>query len=238
MSQLTVVTRTHRIMVPDGRTGTAFMLDIDKRQYVITARHLLNKGISPFRIFFGNAWQSVDVGLVGHCEDDIDISVLHSNHNIPKLFDPDVRNLGIETDLKLGEEIRFFGFPHGLSTFLSSGRNQVALIKQGIISGFFGDSLGSGTESFIIDGHNNPGFSGGPVVSIRKGIFKVAGVISSYRINYQDVYGVRADGKVDKDMVVGYLPENTGITFAYNIKPALDIISKNPVGLSLLEHGR
>ena len=88
----------------------------------------------------------------------------------------------------------------------------MALVKQGIVSGFFGAPLGSGEESFFIDGHNNPGFSGGPVVTIRNGEYKVAAVIASYRHSFQKVYGTDSSGQIDESKVVGYLPENTGIT--------------------------
>lgn len=233
MSQLDVISRTHQIRVPDGRTGTAFMLDIDGRQYIITAKHLVQESISPLHVFWEKGWRLLPVGLVGHCEGGTDISVLCTNKNLPKVLYPDGSNVGTETDLKLAEEILFYGFPHGLSTPLSDERGHVALVKKGIVSGFFGAPLDSGESSFLIDGHNNPGFSGGPVISIRSRDYKVAGVIASYRYSYQKVYGADPSGQIDENEIVEYLPENTGIILAYNIKPALDIIAKNPIGLSL-----
>ncbi len=237
MSQSDVLARTYRIRVADGRTGTAFALDIDGRQYVITARHLVKHSINPLSIAWIKGWTQIPASLVGHCKGETDISVLYANQNLPKIVNPHGGNLGIETDLKLAEEIRFYGFPHGLSTPLTSGL-PVAFVKRGIVSGFFGAPLGSGIESLFIDGHNNPGFSGGPVVTIRNGEYKVAAVIASYRYDFQKVYGTDSSGQIDESKVVGYLPENTGITLAYNIKPALDIISKNPIGLSLKEQGQ
>ena len=192
MSQPDVVSRTHRIRAPDGRTGTAFMLDIDGRQYIITAKHLVQESISPLHVFWEKGWRLLPVGLVGLC-----------------------------------------GFPHGLSTPLSNERGHVALVKKGFVSGFFGAALDSGESSVPIDAHNNHGFSGGPVISIRSRDYKAAGVIASYRYSYQKVYGAESSGEIDENIVVGYLPENTGIILAYNIKPALDIIAKNPIGLSL-----
>ena len=209
--------------------------DIDGRQYIITARHLVKHSINPLSIALENGWTQILTSLVGHCKGETDISVLCTNQNLPKMVRPHGCNLGIETDLKLAEEILFYGFPHGLSTPLTSG-HPVALVKRGIVSDFFGVPLVNGTASLFIDGHNNPGFSGGPVVTIRNGEYKVAAVIASYRHNLQKVYGTSSSGQIDESKVVGYLPENTGITLAHNIKPALDIISKNPIGLSLKEH--
>ena len=233
MSQLDVVARTHRIMVSDGSTGTAFILDVESRQYIVTAKHIVQESTAPLRISWENEWRELPVGLVGHCEGETDISVLYTNQNIPKMFYPEGSGLSVETDLKLGENILFYGFPHGLSTPLGSGRGHVPLVKRGIISGFFGSPLGSGEESFLIDGHNNPGFSGGPVITIRNGEYKVAGVIASYRYSYQKVYGVDSSGQIDESKAIGYVAENTGVTLAHNIKPALDIIANNPIGLSL-----
>ena len=237
MSQSDVLARIYQVRVPDGRTGTAFALDVDGHQYIITAKHLVGSLIGPLSISWVKGWEELHVGLVGHCEDEIDISVLYTNQNLPKIVNPNGDDLGIETDLKLAEEVRFYGFPHGLSTPLTSGF-PVAFVKRGIVSSFFGTPLGSGTESLFIDGHNNPGFSGGPVVTIRNGEYKVAAVIASYRYSLQKVYGTDSSGQIDEKKTIGYLPENTGITLAHNIKPALDIISKNPIGLSLKEQGQ
>ena len=233
MSQLDVVSRTHRIMMPNGTTGTAFTLDIECRQYIITAKHLVQQSFSPLHILRGKEWQPLPAGLVGHCEGETDISVLFTNQNLPKMAHPDGRNLDTETDLRLAEEVFFYGFPYGWHTSAGDGRIPVALVKRGIVSGFFGAPLGSFQESFLIDGHNNPGFSGGPVVTIRNGKDKVAGVIAGYRSSYEEVYGIDQSGGIDESKVVGSLAANTGILVAYNIKPALDIIAKNPIGLLL-----
>ena len=239
MSQVDVIARTHHIKVPDGGTGTAFTLDIEGRQYIITAKHLVQKSISPIHIFLQNRWQLLQVGLVGHCIGETDISVLYTDQNLPKKALPEGSNLGIETDLKLAEGILFYGFPHGLSTSLGDDKPPVALVKRGVVSGFFGAPAGSLQElSFLIDGHNNPGFSGGPVVTIRNGEYKVAGVISGYRAGYQEVYGADQSGNIDKSEIVGYVAENTGIIVAHNIQSALDLVADSPVGLPVSENSR
>ena len=233
MSQLDVLARTYQIMVPSGHTGTMFLLDVDGRQYIITAKHLVQESIDPIYIYWEGGWQLLPVNLVDHCEGEVDISVLHTNQNLSQMLYPQGNGLAIETDPKLAEEVRFYGFPHGWNTSRGGQSVPVALVKRGIISGFFGAPLGSTEESFLIDGHNNPGFSGGPVVAIRDGEYKVAGVISAYRYGWQKVYGVDASGEVDKDIIAGYLKENTGIAVADNIKPALDVIAANPIGLPI-----
>lgn len=82
-------------------------------------------------------------------------------------------------------------------------------------------------ETYLLDGHNNPGFSGGPVVfhvpGKQKLEYKVIGVISAYRQQEGDVY---YDGKATGLKHV----ENAGIIIAPSIKRVIDIINENPIG--------
>jgi hypothetical protein len=106
----------------------------------------------------------------------------------------------------------------------------------------------------LLDGRNNPGFSGGPVVFRdvlqEKPAFYLAGVVSGFRpelvavtepelvTSPKQLKGVepwrirkRKDGKTvvlrDTDKMV---PTNTGIVIAYHIQPAIDLIQQHPVG--------
>ena len=73
----------------------------------------------------------------------------------------------------------------------------------------------------FLDGHNNPGFSGGPVCFKKAGdkLFTIAGVISGYRYSQMPV--------LDKDnkKTEYYIKENTGIINAADISFAV-IIAK------------
>ncbi len=232
MKQSHVLARTYHIHVPTGETGTAFILDVESRRYVLTARHIVEGYTDSLNLRWRgkDGWLPFPAELVGHCKEDIDISVLTTELDLPSYLLPEGSELGIELDLKLSEEIYFYGFPYGMSTPREENDTSLALVKRGIISGFFGAALTSGEESFYIDGHNNPGFSGGPVVSVRNGIFRVAGVVSGIGHSYQKVYGTDENGLPDESEVVGHFPENTGIISAHNIKHALDLIRDNPVG--------
>ncbi len=81
-----------------------------------------------------------------------------------------------------------------------------------------------------MDGQNNPGFSGGPVVfsGPSNKDYKVAGVISGYRVVHEPIY----QGEKKLDLTYEY---NTGIILAYGIKHAVDLIKENPVGVPLPE---
>ena len=226
MKQMDILARTFRVKL-DARTGTAFYLDYGKGQFLLTARHLVDKGLIDFSVLFNSRWNPIPVTLLGNCDGEIDISVLKTNVNLPKQLKPDVSKCPIETDLKLGEEVRFYGFPLGLSTFLSNNVTPVALVKRGIVSGFFGAPLTSGDESFWIDAINNPGFSGGPVVCKRGNQFAITGIVSSRQQEDVDVYGLSSRGQSEPKNVMGYTLQNAGIVLAYNIKHAIDVIENN-----------
>ena len=81
---------------------------------------------------------------------------------------------------------------------------------------------------FYLDGHNNPGFSGGPVVykMINQSNFRICGVISGYRCQQQP-------GFISGSPLNIYFNENTGLIISFAIEPAVEIIRNNPDGFQL-----
>ena len=85
----------------------------------------------------------------------------------------------------LGDEGFFMGFPYGLSTSDRGNTNAgfpLPLLKKAVFSG---NSLMNDIYVLLLDGHNNPGFSGGPVLfkdRLKSGDNKyhLIGVISAY----------------------------------------------------------
>ena len=56
--------------------------------------------------------------------------------------------------------------------------------------------------------------------------YRVAGIISAYRLSALPVYN-------QQGRQIGMLPENSGIVLAYGIKGALELIDVNPIGHQL-----
>ena len=81
-------------------------------------------------------------------------------------------------------------------------------------------------ENYILlDGHNNPGFSGGPVIFKKNNHgknFIVAGVVSGYHFAREPVY--ENEEQEQKESPMGYYKSNTGIIIVYNIEHALSLI--------------
>ena len=124
--------------------------------------------------------------------------------------------------LTYGQEAYFLGYPYGISDkLLRETGHPLQLVKRVTVSTLFG-------KPYLLDGHNNPGFSGGPVVfcpPARKE-FQVAAVVSGYRWASASI---RDQDNRDTEF---HLRENTGIVVAYDVNEAGALIRANPTGLA------
>lgn len=96
-----------------GQTATGFLIDIESRQYLVTAKHFVPDvaNIVILEIFHDAAWKQVPAQLVGHGEGEIDISVLALSQLMVAndyTLKPDMGGI------VLGQEAFFLGFPYGL----------------------------------------------------------------------------------------------------------------------------
>ena len=239
-----------------AQTGTGFTLDVNGRQYLITARHIAAalKPEDTIDIRIGDQWSPLKVKVL-LCDKPVDIAVLipPSQLTVSFTLEPDAAKF------LYGQDAYFTGFPYGLST---NGKNvnglyPVAFMKKGVISATANED---GATVFFLDGHNNPGFSGGPIVyrDLNQGgppVFYVAAVVSGYRPEYEPVLQpqelkpgepikpedeerivTRSDGKKMKLVDTGqFVRLNTGIVRSYHIKYALELIRKNPIGPKVSE---
>ncbi|ARN84781.1 S1 family peptidase [Candidatus Nucleicultrix amoebiphila] len=220
-----VLHRVFNILCGD-QIGTCFTIDVDDRQYVITAKHLLEKwdGSSSMKIFHENFWKDIQLTLVGHCNGDIDISILKAEIQLSPnfLLEASSANMGY------GQDVYFLGFPYGMQGNIGKLNRDFPLpfVKKAIVSCM--QFLEDGTQIFYLDGHNNPGFSGGPIIfkEYNKSDFKVASVISGYKSTEESIF----QGENEVPLVYKY---NTGIIISYGIKHAVDIITSNPIGYKL-----
>ena len=205
--------------------GTCFTIDYDNRQYIVTARHLVKPitDSATIRIKHEKIWKDCPVDLVGHGEGEVDISVLAAGIQISPQYPLPPTSAG----LTLGQDVYFLGFPYGLTSEIGElNRNfPLPLVKKATMS-----AMDFNPNLFLLDGHNNRGFSGGPVVFSEVGKpgaqLSVAGVISGYHSRMEPVY------LEDKRTTLEF-KYNTGIILAYGIKHAVDLISQNPIGFNL-----
>lgn len=208
-----------------GRSGTCFTIDVDGRQYIVTACHLVrdipgNGSVHAVQIAANNTCKEVHVKAVGHLITQ-DISVLAAQN-----WHSPTHPLSVTMDgVRLSEEVFFLGYPYGISSggeHLNNGF-PMPFVKKAILS-----SPANNQGLFCLDGHNNIGFSGGPVVRMEGGTNTfVIGVVSGYRYEEKKVYG--ADSKTTDNKI----KENTGIVYAYPSDLALTLIKNNPIGLQV-----
>src|SRR5579863_11771 len=209
-------------------TGTGFTIDVENRQYLVTARHVC-EGIGQsdsIEIRHKGQWSSRSVKVVGLGAEerlDTDVAVLALN----ELISPALPLEASSAKLVWGQDVFFLGFPFGLHTSVDMNEGfPIPLIKRAIMSGSIGEP-GKEREVFLLDGHNNPGFSGGPVVFRPQNNssipFQVMGVVSAFWTE---------DGKVlfrgEPTELTSTL--NSGIIVCPSIAQVTEMIAANPVG--------
>lgn len=205
--------------------GTAFTIDFDSKQYLVTARHVIGENDTTLKLFHDEKWKDLRVTFVGAAKGEIDISVfapcvrLSPSHSLDPTF----------AGLILGQDVYFAGYPYKMWSHggdIMHGR-PLPFLKKGTFSA--GLQPNSDVKTLYVDAINNEGFSGAPVVfaSHEGNDFKVVGVVSKFKTDYEPVID-----NEDKEtgLRVAY---NTGFMVAYGINHALDLIRTNPVGLSV-----
>lgn len=212
--------------------GTAFTLELKGRQYIVTAKHLF-QGDMPATVEIAlDDWTTLPVALVGRGRGKHDVLVLATDRQVSVTFPVEVGIRG----LMLGQSVRFLGYFHNVTTSPLPGhkRRGAPLVMSGIVSGFNYPELEDEGSSLWIDGHNNMGFSGGPVVfqpatarSAAACRWRIAGVISGY-----------APAPIEVTTITGWPTaavaiSNAGLLRAIPIETVRDLIMKNPIGFQL-----
>jgi hypothetical protein len=156
----------------------------------------------------------------------------------------------------LGQDAYFVGFPYGQFTTYSSMPWVFPVVKRATVAQFI--QIPEAKAQLIeLDGYNNPGFSGSPVVyrDLNMGgqVYKVAGVLVSFlydaapvvrkeqEIQEKDITAEdKARGDIVRTITDGrfYRVENTdqlvklntGIAQAWDIGSAVDLIRQHPIG--------
>ncbi len=212
-----------------NQIATGFTMEIGHRQYLVTAKHLVAGELPSSVEIQLDEWTAIPVRLVGVGRENQDVLVLATNRQLSEAYPVDQGTDG----LTLGQSERFLGYFSSVQTSPLPGyKNRGApLVMGGVLSGFqFKDDVGVG-ESVWIDGHNNMGFSGGPVVfqplkarTREECRWKIAGVITGYvnaPVEVKTVTG-RDTGAV--------AISNAGLLHAVPIRIIRDIVDINPIG--------
>ena len=218
------IQRTFKIRRGES-SGTGFTTDRSGRQYLITARHVV-EGIVPgetIDVWHEEQWKALNIDVVGIGQGALDVTVLAASIQVSPVHPLEASEGG----LYYGQQAYLLGFPYGYD---SGGAEinrglPIPFVKAGVVSALeFGD-----VNRIYIDTHANEGFSGGPVVfhpQNKSNELRVAGVVTGY---IQHPRTVR-DGNGNCLASVG---ENTGIVVALGMKQVVELIDANPIGFKL-----
>lgn len=190
------VNRVFNISYGEG-WGTAFLLSDKAGSFFVTAKHVVS-GLAKddkLEIRMAKETKFFTVSSAAHSADhDLSIFAL-GNLGTPVDYDLKVE----DTALWLGDSLYFLGFPHSLAnTYPNSAGFLTPLVRSAVFSGVI--TLG-GRETLILDGFNNPGYSGAPVIQPREdGRVGIVGIVTSYRVEqggHASVYERSLDGAVN-----------------------------------------
>lgn len=226
-----VIYRVVRIRTAGG-TGSAFTIEVDGRQYLITARHNLRQFTGTIDLWIGGQWTRASGRAIYPARETVDVAALDLGRPITVTYPLEPTAAG----LTLGQQVYFLGYPFGLSTLgtvpAPPGFGEIPFVKSGIVSAL--DTRNPEANVLYVDGQNNLGFSGGPIVFWHgeTGMFRVAGVISEYRnealpvVKRKDLRNSRAPAFGDL-----YTRANSGIVVGYDIQHIVDAIrAARPAG--------
>lgn len=219
--------------------GTAFTIEVEGQQYIITARHNLTKSEASVdvKLFLNGAWHPFKARAIYPDNHSVDIVALDVGQKVTVDFPLDT---GFR-DFALGKQIYIVGYPWGLRTQggLPDNMAEIPFLKSGILSAI--DSRQKDSVIFYLDSDNNPGFSGGPIVyrDSKSGDYRVAAVVSGY---WNEAFPVlkekdltNPDAKAYEDL---YTRGNSGITVGYSVKHIVDAIQKDFVHQNLGQPGK
>jgi len=221
--------------------GTMFRIAVDGREYWITARHVVTGGgLNDYGKLDGH---TIDLGIINDqglstehsfsmidLGEKVDVIVLYAAQALlPASIAP--MPLGAEGAV-LGGECAFLGFGLGAgwrAPFANGTTKFMPFVKRCTIAGSQEAPL-----IWILDGINNHGFSGGPVLVGEGAQQRIMAVISGY-LNEKiplTVGPLLPNGVPPSSaaQLTGTADANSGLILAFDIKVALDGIRANPVG--------
>lgn len=172
----------------DTLSGTCFAIENNGSEYLITAKHLFKKNTKSgddvkIHINIKKNMTPLKAKVLFHPNRFIDIAVLQLPNKISQI--QPLKANSEKSSLFVGQECIFLGFPLfnlGTLTF----EEKIPFVKRALLSAIIEENA---YEIFLLDGHNNPGFSGGPLITYVDSIQNqfIFGIIQGYFNQIQNV---------------------------------------------------
>lgn len=221
MVQAEILRRVIRIQCGHG-SGTAFTIESHGEQFLVTAKHMFEylgfPDSTEIKLLIGSNYQTFEVDVRYPEKENVDIAVMKLKTS--RFLTPIYENINSTEGLFLGQDVYFVGFPYEYDSILGmfpGGNMPIPFVKKACMSAILQD----GTGTILLDGINNPGFSGSPVCFKKIGsseiTMRILGVVSGYRFNSQPLFDQAGN------QTSFYVRENTGIIVVSDIKHAIQI---------------
>ncbi len=214
-----ILERTRLIRSGDT-TGTGFTIDHHGKLYIVTARHVVDgmpTGKATIQVWHSDKWADFPiVKTLLPASPKVDIAVLETTEKAHQPFEISVASEGEGSTM--GQQVWFLGYPFGDTALTTRNHDQILpFIKRGTMSAMDGSKPDA--VIMYIDGFNNPGFSGGPIIcwQFSKRVYRIIGVVQGYRTDKAKV--MVNDKPVDTGLLV-----NSGILVGYSITHAIEAI--------------
>ncbi len=199
--------------------GTAFSIDYQGKLYLVTARHViaaLPESKATIQVSRPDGWKDYHtIRTLFPPSSDADIAVFETEEKVPQPYQ--ISNIAGSEGPTFGQQVWFLGYPWGIHTRAADW--EAPFIKRGTMSAI--DTTNRDAVVLYIDGFNNPGFSGGPILywDFNKHAYRIVGVVKGYR---EDTAKVLINGEhVDTQLLV-----NSGILVGYSIEHAIQAIEQ------------
>jgi len=209
-----ILQRTFHI-AHNGEAGTSFTIEVSDLQYIVTAAHVV-RGLQPnskLSLMQGGQWLPLAIGDVWLAPSGADIALISPKRQLSPTHPV---HFGSASSFYLSQQIYFLGFPYGLRLDSEQINNNLPIpfVKTGIVSSF--TSAETGSQIIFCDGHNNPGFSGGPIFTVdQNNQVNIIAVVSGYRYNEDPIL---LNGK---ETGLSYRA-NTGLVIGYGLNELID----------------
>jgi hypothetical protein len=173
------LSRTFMINV-NGEKGTMFAVHVDGRQYWVTARHLLTSAktgppygkitakTSTLEVMVPDSadiqWKPYEFDVIDPGDENADVVVLAPRLPMPGFSTRSLSMMDSNESVSLGGECSFLGFPFAES-YVAKFKDSSAAFRLPYMKHCYVSAILSGPPTvFVLDGINNFGFSGGPVL--------------------------------------------------------------------------
>lgn len=211
----------------NGRLGTALLCRDSAGTLFLTARHVLDGCRLGDNLYFKNqvGQQKAIITSIELPHNDSDVCVFACE--VEGAY-PDGVPLeeGQGCPLSFGQRLLFLGYPHGMENTFPTHKDTVSpLVRNAFFSGVV---RANSSSIMVLDGFNNPGYSGGPIFGRQEnGSVALAGIISGYKNELPERSGVyyMEYGK-EKRLENLFVKPNSGMILATPLHYVYDILKR------------